>query len=243
MNKEKSTCVCLTSQQRLQGQFIHNLKLSGLKKILKKSVAIGQISHFVQYFYKATEKLLDELKKAQHIQTQCVKNCDWCCYLQTSATMAEIFYLARYIRQSFSTLDVLELIERAKLASELAEHRNATQHHEKNIPCCLLKNGHCEAYLARPMACQIHHSMNSKICQCDFERPDTFYDNLTEEPRLVSAGAFLVERFNKTLVSCQLSTHRYELNQALLNVLENPALEGIWFSMGDVPVQKGLIHE
>ncbi|VAW73974.1 hypothetical protein MNBD_GAMMA10-2492 [hydrothermal vent metagenome] len=213
---------------------LRNLKYSFLNTLFKKSISKYNASFFIRYFYDVIDDVLMDFRKKNNINIDCKINCDWCCYLRTTATSAEIFHLVRHIKSSFSTLDVLELIERAKLSSNLAENKNATNHHEKNIPCSLLKNGRCEAYEARPLACRMHHSTDENICQRDFELPHTYYDTPTEYSSLVLANSYIISLFNKVLRSRKPSINKYEINQALLKAIENPALEKLWLEGQDV---------
>jgi len=224
----------LSVASKIRANINTHLKQKELRKKINQSIISMNTSNFSEFFYKHANEFISEFKNRCDIATSCKKNCDWCCYLQASATSAEIFYLSTYIRNTFSTLNILELIERSKAIALLSENKTANEHHGANIPCVLLKNGCCEAYKARPLACQLHHSVDEKICQRDFELPHTYYEQPTENPTLVSANSVLVSIFNLALKYRKLDTNRYELNQALLRALENPELEASWLNGNQV---------
>ena len=206
------------------------LKQRALKNDLKKACQSQQIHPLIHNFYQVLKHNINIYKQKHTTQIQCIRHCDWCCYQQTTVTAPEVFYLAKTLRHKYSPLVITDIIERLEKSAILAINQNAEQHHNTNIPCGLLNTGLCDGYNARPMACQIHHSTNHRICKRDFEQPERFYENRINEENLSIFGAIHIRLFNETLKSRQLSVKRYELNQALLQALRNPELERIWFN-------------
>jgi len=221
------------SNKALKGVSLFKTEKEDLEKDLRDAIRIKQVDCFMQRFYRRLHKAVKHFQKKQSPHVQCQRNCDWCCYLQASATAPEIFYLAHIIRQISSALMVREIMDKLSASALLSVNTNAAEHHNNNIPCGLLDNGVCMAYMARPLACLLQHSTDASICQRDFEQPDRFFETHISDESFSMFGSVVIGCFNHVLSDRGLSTKCYELNQALLQALRNPTLERIWFEGGE----------
>ena len=157
----------------------------------------------------------------------CSKGCATCCMLRVSATAAEIFLIARFIEATAPAYAKagIDLQQRLHEADARTRGLDDAQRVQLRQRCPFIAQGACTIYKVRPLACRGHASHSRKACV------DAAAGRVNEVPfsgphRLVRA--FVQSALQAVLRARGLAYGVYELNQALVLALRDPALAGAW---------------
>jgi len=164
----------------------------------------------------------------------CSKGCSYCCNTFVSATIPEVFNLARAIRQTPARQ--ARVIEAAKVCKEIPQHmREITR-----VACPMLEDHACSEYVSRPISCRYLLSKSLETCVAIFEKGENrafeFVDNTN------AIRSFAVIMLKASLKLAGLPNQHYELNQALNIALTYPDAELRWLGgepiFSEVPVDR-----
>lgn len=164
----------------------------------------------------------------------CGKGCSHCCNTFVSATIPEIFNLARSVRNTpVTTTRVHVAAARAKQIPQLLREAN-------RIACPILLDHICSEYLGRPISCRylLSKSLDScvKIFQHNQPEEFPFSDNT------VTIRSFAVIMMKAALILSGLPHQHYELTQALSVALADEQAEERWLAgqpvFADIPMDR-----
>jgi Fe-S-cluster containining protein len=210
-----------------------------MRRFLEGRVAVAKsaigAARNVEELKAVTARLLDELDglfAEGMIRTRasiaCSAGCCYCCCLKVDVFPAEAFLLADCVKRNCSE-DVRNAVlvkagqNRAKIAP-----MNVEQHLGANLPCPLLCNGRCSAYLARPSTCRVFHAQTVQTCKTSFEHPEDMHspDSQIRPIQLVLGAARMAVAQGYEAFS--YDARSYDLNSALLEALRDGKCERRW---------------
>lgn len=154
----------------------------------------------------------------------CKMGCSWCCHQTVLATPYELLYLASFVKNKFSGIQLKTIIQRATEKSDITSKLPLDKLLKYKKPCPLLhpEQGFCRAYQARPMACRIYLSSDVKSCKDDLDNPndDSIFPQLYDLP--LRAGRMMNEGFH-----ARLRLNRKNNLQAFENTIEEGLLKAL----------------
>jgi ferredoxin len=164
----------------------------------------------------------------------CGKGCSWCCTTYVSASIPEVFNLARAVRQSS------DAVQRVRAAAARAKAVPQHKREAKRIVCPILENNGCSFYLDRPLICRSLLSTSLDAClQILVENRATEMTHAEKTPLIRTCTVIMVKA---ALALCELPAVHYELIQALDVALANDNAEERWLRgepvFANVPIDK-----
>jgi len=152
----------------------------------------------------------------------CKAGCSWCCHFSIDIRPIEAFNIIDFMRKTFDSKRIAqihnELVANHKVLSELDDEARM----RLNIKCPFLVEDRCSIYFARPQTCRNYHATDSAGCKQSFEQPDNMDIAPEYAPITFQTGAAQVDAFAKATQDGGFVMDVFELNSALLEVLENP---------------------
>ena len=178
----------------------------------------------------AAEALLDRTMSllTKGLSYACRKGCGWCCWQRVIATAPEIFRVAEWLRQNAGRAGVLSLEEiRQRSASTQGFIASAAPGNQ--LPCPLLLDNACSIHPGRPLPCRAVLSMSADACKA------AMLDPTTAGPVPLVVSALDTSEQVRTLMLAAVNARGlgdagYDLVDALLHVLPDPAAEARWLS-------------
>ena len=154
----------------------------------------------------------------------CHAGCHWCCYFKVSATVPEIFVLARHLEATRTPDALASLKAHLSLLAQDPRLFSDARKVAARIPCALLDAaGSCSVHEARPIACRGWNAYDPEACIRSLDDEDEIAPGnlqLARECAVVGLGLLAA------LDDAALPTDIVELNSALSIALSEPhALE------------------
>lgn len=190
----------------------------------QSAVEAGELDEPTSYLLTKAQRTLAKLSD---VPVACKKGCSHCCNIWVSASVPEIFYLAKLLRGQASGREMA--VREAHAATEPYTHEQRPYH---PFPCGFLENNECSIYEHRPVACRLASSGDAEICARS-------YNNITDE-NIPTSVAYLMAREGVSLsllVALQkagLPQEQYELNAALVTALDTDDAERRWLAGEDI---------
>ncbi len=181
------------------------------------------------------EKLIDT--NLQHYVTEplaCRRGCSHCCTTYVSASLPEIFNLARAVRgKGMTHARIIAASARAKVMPQL-------QREVDRVICPILDNHACSEYLARPLVCRAVLSTSLATCERIFVKG--LAEPFTSPPSMGAMRSFLIIMMRAALKLAGLPYRNYELTHALHVALASKDSEERWLAgepiFADVAIDK-----
>lgn len=156
----------------------------------------------------------------------CRKGCAHCCHNFVSASPADIFRVARYIRENHIA-DIEEKLARIHASEDNTRKIGQQARFEGRQPCALLVDGACSVYKARPMACRGWASMDAEACE-------SWSDSIPVPEAYRESRRAIDFTLRAALKRHEHDKRSYELNHAVRVALEDPDSESRWLAGEDV---------
>lgn len=180
----------------------------------------------------AAEDLLEKTlaRGLRGVKLGCHRGCFHCCRVPVSCTAPEIFRLARHLRES--TGDAFPQL-RADIAAMAAGRKPLDEAalFRERVPCALLVEGACRAYVARPLPCRALYSLSSDACRRGL------LEGQGEVPLIapaMSKGEVVRTLMLAVVTWAGLPDHGYELMEGLSVALADATCEARWLAGEDV---------
>jgi len=177
----------------------------------------------------ATLRYFDQITERAHVRVDCREGCSLCCRsLRVDVFAHEVFLIAHYIRDHFTSEEMSEL--RLRLAEHSSKVAPLTpfEHATRNLPCPLLRDGRCSVYSARPHSCRRHHSTDVAACQFTFDHPTNLESPAAHDrdlfKELTGAMRGNIEAYRALVFDGTI----YELGTALDEALADPSCWQHW---------------
>ena len=163
---------------------------------------------------------------SDHDTLACKQGCSWCCHFSIDIRAVEAFNIVAYMRANFDSDRIAqirsELISNHQTLSTLDDE----QRMRLNIKCPFLLDTRCSIYPTRPQTCRNYHATDATGCKQSYEQPDNMDIAPEFAPITFQIGAAQVDAFAQAMQDAGYSTDVYELNNAVLEVLDHP--DGTW---------------
>jgi Fe-S-cluster containining protein len=177
----------------------------------------------IRTLHEQIDALTEKIKNKPGLHFDCKAGCSYCCSLRVAAVPAEIFLIARHLKQLPAEAQT-EIIERLKIHAEAARGLVTEDHF---LPCPMLADGRCTIYAVRPAMCRKYLSMNVEECK----KPDAC---AAEDREMAMMSSALIFGTGQAYSRAKLSNQIHELGQALLVALTDPTAEDRWHRGGQV---------
>ena len=180
------------------------------------------------------EKLTAAYKEAEPPTSpiHCRAGCAHCCHMRVHVTAPEVIFLAQFIRESFSEVQLQGLKSRLKEADRITSGMNDEEHGMAHVPCPLLVDHHCSAYEARPLECRGYVSMSADACRQASRNYDAW--NVPLYYPQYSIFKNVQTGLLAALVGAGYDIELLELTSALRIALDNPDAGEQWLAGKDV---------
>jgi Fe-S-cluster containining protein len=173
-------------------------------------------------------------QSAQRSMHACMAGCTFCCHLPVDVTAPEALRMVAYLQQALSPAALAVLHARIAATAMQINGLSYEDHAQAKIPCALLMDGTCMAYLHRPFACRAWNSTSQECCESIFQHGDP----VTMLPPLDIPAYEAVWKLAQDMVNglkqARLDSHTYELHSVLLRVLEIPDAAERWLQRDNV---------
>ena len=187
--------------------------LSNNQNTHRASEAIGLVQ---EQFAKSVAKIGD-------LEIQCREGCSYCCHHYVSATVPELFVVARDGAARWGG----DFIERVNVANEITLGLDSDARGVTKTACPLLADNRCSIYESRPLVCRSYASFDLAKCQEDFETEGGI-DRVPMPMQLHVMRAAYGLALLAALKLSGLSTVVYEMNEAVAKIVETPNAEARW---------------
>ena len=189
---------------------------------LDQELTPENLTRAVSQLYLAVDDLLQSFLQrsaSEGVPAVCKKGCSWCCYQEVYAVTHELIYLHDHLRQTRSTGNQDQFLERAREKARLTAGRPEEEQLKIRAACPFLEEGSCMVYDARPMACRIYLSSSVRSCKTHYDRPENgnSFPELFEFP--LNAGRMLNEGFVSYLKQRGLPSGEWPIEQGYSNLV------------------------
>jgi Fe-S-cluster containining protein len=154
----------------------------------------------------------------------CREGCAWCCYKPVGVAAPEVLRIVDYLRNTLSPPEWEELRQRVQSSGEQRRHlgRRAA------LPCPLLVDDRCSAYLVRPLTCRGYNSSDARRCERALNaHSDVEVPVYWPQQRL---AAFVLDGLRAGLEENRLDAGLLELTAALRIALETTDAAERWLA-------------
>jgi Fe-S-cluster containining protein len=210
---------------RAAAQFIFEVTVSALKS----SADVDSCTTLVAKADRSFDAMFDQLRK-KGAPIACKSGCSFCCHLRVTVTAPEAIALFRYLRSQIPASLAQEVERRLLENAERIAQMTEQQHLSTNVQCAFLVNGACSAYLARPLACALHHSLNVDACEHLYENPADLSVGVRKLKVIEDAMSATHAGMKQALQGLGLSDQPMELHTAVAAVLRDESLIAAWRS-------------
>lgn len=124
-----------------------------------QAIARANVTHRKRYTM--MRQLADRINAAVMPHSACGRGCDSCCHIAVEMSGWEAQQLAHELG--------LKVLDTVKPGNEMDRIKAGNEEiHMKPFgkACGFLKNGECSIFASRPLACRLHHSLNTDAQQC-----------------------------------------------------------------------------
>jgi Fe-S-cluster containining protein len=151
----------------------------------------------------------------------CKQGCSWCCHFSIDIRAIEAFNIAAFMKDNFSAERIQQIRSEMESNRALLSVLDEEQRMQQNVKCPFLSDGSCSIYAARPQTCRNYHATDVAGCKQSYEQPNN--EDIAPEyaPITFQTGAAQVDAFAKAMKAAGYPTDVYELNTAVLEVLND----------------------
>jgi putative zinc- or iron-chelating protein len=161
--------------------------------------------------------------------TACRKGCAWCCHQNVRVSAAEVFHLARWLRNRLTGDKLAALAAHAQDSAARLRGMPQPQRARARIACALLDpaTGVCRAHEARPLLCRGQLSLSAETCRRAVESPgEHHFEPLLDALHGAGLASMSLELEFSFLGGGPVSG---ELTAMLAVALADPTAEARWF--------------
>ena len=167
---------------------------------------------------------------------QCRAGCSWCCHtITTDVTAPEAILLAEDLRQRHAPKELSEIRCRLARADAYRKEMLPAERRWRRVRCGLLDDTErCVAYRVRPLACLGAFSFSAARCESAYrgESDPQGKSGMDEAAKTCTRGVSAA--LQRTLALTGLDGNLYELNSAVLGILEIPDAFERWLGGEDL---------
>ncbi len=157
----------------------------------------------------------------------CRKYCAHCCYKTVSATPAEVFHLADYVKATLRPRALAKLKARLRDLDEKTRGMSPLERGQARLPCALLVGRLCIAHAARPSSCRGFNSRDVGACEQSVKQRNVAIPVYMPQYRIFSEAHL---GLRQGLSDLGLNSTHLELTAALRIALETPDAAERWLA-------------
>lgn len=199
---------------------------AALQQDLAQAATLPALLAITQASLQHTEKTVTAIRDGAAVETVCAAGCSFCCWLRIDATAHEVLLIARYLRYHWTKGQVAALLATAQHHRDAEASMNYAARQRIHRPCLLLKDGLCQVYDVRPMACRRYFSGSLNACHQLWQDPEA--EAAVQSPLLDQAGRAATTAVNRAFFEAGYDAAHYDLTAALAEALEDPGCEERW---------------
>jgi hypothetical protein len=158
----------------------------------------------------------------------CKEGCDWCCHLTVGTCVPEVVRIVTYLRQSLSAEEMQATQERIARTDDERRKLPLSRRASARLPCALLVEHRCSAYVVRPLTCRGFNSADASRCE-QFVTSRTRIEIPAYQPQQ-RVMTFVLDGTRAGLQAAGLKDDLLELNAALRIALEQPDAVDRWLA-------------
>lgn len=196
---------------------------AGFKSLLAGKHPKPELNQTVQNAYACADKFIEDIGTDG---LACRNGCNWCCTFKVALSIPEALYIARYLEDSLSTEDFIELKEKIAQTARQVAGMPDKERKLSRIFCPLLVDGSCSIYRARPLTCRGYNSSDESACKRNYS---TGYDVNIPYKFIIKESVFNIFYALSTGAKLNgLQSDAVELITALDFIFKNPDAEKRW---------------
>jgi len=180
-------------------------------------------------FFRRLSALFEEQKNIKNIPVACKEGCSFCCRdNKVEVFFPEVLAIAGNLIQTCSEISLEKIKNRLRQTVQKTGNSSSGKIHRVYRQCALLEDHRCSIYEIRPANCRQFHSLNVKWCENKYINPAANIPDMADpdlKQKLHAAIAGLEDAFTRA----GFEMIRYELNQALFALLDDPVIGENWF--------------
>ena len=196
-----------------------------MSDLLETAKRARDIEPPVQFLHEKVDATLQTLRT---LRVDCKKGCAHCCRVWVSATIPEVLFIAKSLRQR----NDVALNKGVAAAHRITGAYDFIARQRLHQQCPLLAEDLCSVYETRPVSCRFWASTNVAACLRVF-RQSSRETVPTPMSHLKGRGAYEIA-LSLALKHVGLPHYYYELNAALARALEREDAETAWLGGEDV---------
>ena len=202
----------------------------------------NSISRAIAEIVDLAEQIIDERNKVEPPRgaIHCRPGCSHCCYMRVHVTPPEVILLADFVKANFAVDQFEGLVRR--LTENASTLRGVTdeEHGRAGIPCPLLVDDFCSAYVARPLECRGYASTDVTACKRALNDYDSW--NVPIYRPQYSIFKYMQMGLVEALMDSDYEFELLELTAALRIALEVPDVADRWLAGEFVFADAALSH-
>jgi Fe-S-cluster containining protein len=168
--------------------------------------------------------LFDAWRRAEPAALACREGCAFCCSLNVTVTIPELFRILDGLRRNRPRNELLLVLREAREYAARVSTLSGDQRDRVRRPCPLLDADRCSVHPIRPLACRGWNSFDVSACERDSQHPEE--DAAVEIPAApFTVGRALAFGIVAGLSLCDLQHDLVHLPSALALGLEEPLAE------------------
>lgn len=179
----------------------------------------------LQKSYQRFDKIIATSIEESPTKPACKAGCFYCCYYKVEVKAHEMLLIHEHMQKKLSAELRSQILESAKANAELIRSFTAQEHLSTNLKCPFLIENQCSIYEARPFRCRSFHAVQVNGCEASYNNPSDFTIATELIPDVSHYSDALSQGFEAAVMDAGFDHRTYDLNTALLEVFEDPAIE------------------
>jgi len=177
----------------------------------------------------------DRLIKIAHAESStaempaCVKTCDSCCYLHTTASVPEVVLIAKTLEAREDVAALQALKNRIALHIARTDGLSASERQGVRLACPLLVDRACSVYEVRPLVCRGWNSLDADRCRADLADPGAKLSASLNLKQYL-AGGQVAQGMAEALHEAALDARLLDMVRGLAIALEHPDVGEEWLA-------------
>jgi Fe-S-cluster containining protein len=195
---------------------------------LAKSGEPYSVIQIVTDFFNRLSVSFENQQAKENIPIACREGCSFCCRDNTvKVFLPEVLAIANFLNESFDETRLENVKKKLRLAVLKTKGSSGKGIGRIYQQCALLEGNQCSIYEIRPSNCRQFHSLDLKWCENKYINPAANIPDTTD-PDLKQKLHGAIAGFEDAFKQAGFAMKRYELNQLLSAVLDDPVIVKNW---------------
>jgi Fe-S-cluster containining protein len=141
-------------------------------QILSEGDSLDRTVEVVDHAHSLHGTLFEAWRNAEMQSLACREGCAFCCSLNVTATIPEVFRILDAMHRNRSRKDRLRVLETAREYAARVSNLSGEERDRVRRPCPLLADDRCSVHSSRPLACRGWNSFDVSACERDSLHPE-----------------------------------------------------------------------